>query len=141
MKKRPSILAVDDDQEMLRLLRRVLELEGYRVVVAADGKTALALQEECKPDLVLLDIIMPRLNGYQVLDLVRQQSNVPVIMLTANGDVTSLRQTLIAGADDYVTKPFRTSELLARIRAKLRRDGIGILQLEKSPTLEKTLQC
>ena len=121
MKTKQLILVADDDQEMLRMLNCILELEGYDVATAADGRQALALLEEYEPDLVLLDIIMPGLNGFQVLDLIRQRSNIPVIMLTARCEVTSLRDALALGADDYVRKPFRTRELLARIRAKLRR--------------------
>ncbi len=121
MKKRPCIMVVDDEQAVLRLLSRTLEPEGYGVVVAADGRSALELLEEHYPDLVILDIMMPGLDGFQVLNLIRQRSNVPVIMLTARCEVTALRDALSLGADDYVRKPFRTQELLARIRAKLRR--------------------
>jgi len=121
MKTKQLILVVDDDQEMMRMLNCILELEGYDVATAADGRQALALLEEYEPDLVLLDIIMPGLDGFQVLDFIRQRSDIPIIMLTARCEVTSLRDALALGADDYVRKPFRTRELLARIRAKLRR--------------------
>lgn len=117
-------MVVDDEQEILRLLKRTLESEGYGVVLAADGRSALAHLEEHKPDLVILDIMMPGLDGFQTLDLIRQRSNVPVIMLTARCEVTTVRDTLSLGADDYVRKPFHTRELLARIRAKLRRTGL-----------------
>jgi len=125
MKKRPYIMAVDDEQTILRLLNRTLEPEGYGVIVADNGRSALNLLEERTPDLVILDIMMPGLDGFQVLDLIRERSNVPVIMLTARGEVTTLRDALVLGADDYVRKPFHTQELLARIRAKLRRAGQG----------------
>jgi len=121
MKKRTRVMAVDDEQAILSLLKRTLEPEGYDVVVAADGRSALALLEKSKPDLVLLDIMMPGLDGFQVLDLIRQRSNVPVIMLTARLEATTVRDTLALGADDYVRKPFGKGELIARIRAKLRR--------------------
>ena len=121
MKRHQLILVVDDDQEMLRMLNRALELEGYGVAIAADGRAALILMEEQEPDLVILDIVMPELDGFQVLDLIRQRCNVPVIMLTARCEVTTLRDALVRGADDYVRKPFRTRELLARVQAKLRR--------------------
>jgi DNA-binding response OmpR family regulator len=121
MKKNQSILVVDDDREMLRLLSRTLELEGYDATIAADGKSAMALLEKYGPDLVVLDIMMPGVDGFQVLELIRQRSNVPVIMLTARCDLTSLCDAVVLGADDYVTKPFHTRELLARIKAKLRR--------------------
>ena len=131
MKRKQLILAVDDDEQMLRMLSRTLELEGYDVALATNGRTALTLLEECEPDLVILDIIMPGLDGFQVLDLIRQRSNVPVIMLTVRCEVTSLRDAIVLGADDYVRKPFYTRELLARIRAKLRRAGA---EVTPSPT-------
>jgi len=115
MKKRPYIMVVDDDQDMLRMLKHTLELEGYGVAVAADSRSALALLEERKPDLVILEITMPEVDAYQVFDLIRQRFNVPVIMLTTRNGVPSL------DVEDYMRKPFRTQELLARIRAKLRR--------------------
>ena len=123
MNERLLILVVDDDEDMRRLLHRVLELEGYDVAIAVNGRSALALMEERRPNLVILDIMMPELDGFQVLDLIRQRSNVPVIMLTARDEVVCLHQALVAGADDYVRKPFSTPELVARIKAKLRRAG------------------
>ncbi len=123
MKKHTCIMVVDDEQAILRMLTRTLEPEGYDVAVAADGSSALELLEDCRPDLVILDIMMPGLDGFQVLNLIRQRSNVPVIMLTARREVTTLRDALVLGADDYVRKPFGRGELLARIRAKLRRAG------------------
>ncbi|GAI69637.1 unnamed protein product, partial [marine sediment metagenome] len=83
MKKHPYIMVVDDEQEILRLLKRTLEPEGYHVIVADNGRAALSLLKEHGPDLVILDIMMPGLDGFEVLDLLRQHSNVPVIMLTA----------------------------------------------------------
>ncbi len=123
MKKQSSIMVVDDEQEILRLLKRTLEPEGYDVVTANGGVSALLLMEERRPDLVILDIMMPGLDGFQVLDLIRERSNIPVIMLTARGEVTTVRDALVLGADDYIRKPFYIRELLARIRAKLRRVG------------------
>ncbi len=121
MKKHTCIMVVDDEQAILRLLSRILEPEGYRVVVADNGSSALALLEEHGPDLVILDIMMPGLDGFEVLEFIRQRSDIPIIMLTGKQEATSVRDALISGADDYVKKPFRTRELLARIRAKLRR--------------------
>jgi len=121
MEKRPLILAVDDDELILKLLRINLALEGYHVATACNGVSALELLEEYEPELVILDIMMPGLDGFQVLDLIRQRCNVPVIMLTAKCEETTLRDALVLGADDYVTKPFSILELAARIRAKLRR--------------------
>jgi DNA-binding response OmpR family regulator len=115
------IMVVDDDREMLKLLNRTLELEGFDTVVVADGDSALTLMEEIKPDLVILDIIMPGLDGFQILDLIREHSNVPIIMLTAKHEVESLQRALLLGADDYISKPISTRSLIARIRAKLRR--------------------
>ena len=121
MKKRTHIMVVDDNHEMLRIVGRVLELEGYDVSTAPDGNSALALLEECMPDLVILDIMMPGLNGFQVIDRIRQCSNVPIIMLTAKHEVTLLQKALVIGADDYIRKPFDAQVLVARVRAKLRR--------------------
>lgn len=125
MEKHPCLMVVDDEPAILTLLKRTLEPEGYSVILADSGRTALALLEERRPDLVILDIMMPGIDGFQVLDLIRQRSNVPVIMLTARREVTSLSKALGLGADDYVRKPFGRGELLARIRAKLRRAGGG----------------
>ena len=121
MKKHPLILVVDDDQEILRILKRTLELEGYAVATAIDGKSAVTLMEKRAPDLIILDIVMPELDGFQVLDLIRQRCNIPVIMLTAKSEVTTVRDALALGADDYVRKPFCTQVLVARVQAKLRR--------------------
>ena len=133
MVEHPYVMVVDDDQDMLRILSRTLELEGFNVDVAANGSSALALMEECRPDLVVLDVMMPELDGFQVLNLIRQRYSIPVIMLTARCEVTSLQKALALGADDYVTKPFNVRILLARVRAKMRRAGSGVQQLEKNP--------
>lgn len=121
MKKRPYIMVVDDEREILRLLKRTLELEGLQVATAPDGPSALVLFQKHQPDLVILDIMMPGLNGFQLIDLIRQRSNVPIIMLTARCEVTALNFAIALGADDYVRKPFRVRELVARVKAKLRR--------------------
>ena len=124
MKRKQLILVIDDDKETLRMLTRVLELEGYEVATAGDGREALALLDLLEKhglSLVILDIIMPQLDGFHVLSLIRQHYSLPVVMLTAKREVSCLRQALAEGADDYVTKPFSTRELVARIRAKLRR--------------------
>jgi two-component system KDP operon response regulator KdpE len=126
MKKHSNIMVVDDEQTILRLLRRTLEPAGYDVIVTDNGRAALGLLEEHTPDLVILDLMMPGLNGFQVLNIIRQCSSVPVIMLTAKREVTTARDALLLGADDYVRKPFHPRELLARIRAKLRRAEIGV---------------
>lgn len=120
-KKQPFIMVVDDDEEIRKIVSRTLTLEGFDVATANDGISALALMEERKPDLVVLDIVMPGLDGFQVLDHMRKTSDVPVLILTGKCEINSLRQALVAGADDYVKKPFSTRVLVARIRAKLRR--------------------
>jgi len=115
------VLVVDDEEIIRNSLQRVLKEADYDVVTAANGQEALDKMSQLKIKLVLLDIKMPGLDGFQVLDLIRKSSNVPVIMLTAVKEVTTVRDTLSLGADDYVRKPFHTRELLARIQAKLRR--------------------
>jgi DNA-binding response OmpR family regulator len=120
-KERQRILVVDDDKEMLTILNRVLDLEGYDAVVVTDGDSALDTLKKISPDLVLLDVMMPGLDGFQTLDLIRERSNVPIIMLTAKHDIESLQKALFLGADDFVSKPFSSRALAARIHAKLRR--------------------
>ncbi len=119
------IMVVDDDQDMLKIINRTLEMEGYTVITASDGRAALALLEEHSPDLIILDVIMPELGGFQVLKLLRERSNVPIIMLTARREPLLVQKALVLGADDYVTKPFRPLVLMARVRAKLRRTQAG----------------
>ncbi len=121
MKRETRILVVDDEPQILDMLKCTLEDEGYEVDVAADGKSGLNLLTEHKPDLVLLDIRMPDLNGYQVLERIREKSEVPVIMLTGVLEPISVHHSVSLGADDYVRKPFNTRELLARIKNKVRR--------------------
>jgi DNA-binding response OmpR family regulator len=137
MDERQLIMVVDDDQEMLRLLNRTLKMEGFDAIVVTDGNSALNLMEEINPDLIILDIVMPGLDGFQTLNLIREHSNVPVIMLTAKHEVDTLKKALLLGADDYVKKPISTRSLIARIQAKLRRSRHEVSQpLKKnSPTL------
>ena len=120
MAKRPLVLAVDDEEPILKLLRVNLTAEGYDVITASDGIVALKLFKENIPDLLLLDIMMPDLDGMQILNRIRRTSNIPIIMITAKCEVTTLRDSLALGADDYVCKPFSIMELTARIRAKVR---------------------
>ncbi len=132
MNNRDCVMVIDDDIEMLEMLNRILELEGFDAIATVDGSSALAQLEETTPDLVILDIMMPGLDGFETLNLIRERSNVPVIMLTARHEIKSLQMALSLGADDYVIKPFSTRALIARIRAKLRRARPGFLQqLEK----------
>jgi len=115
------ILVVDDDVDMLELLQLALEQGGYQVLTVESGEQALNIFSSFKPDLVILDIIMPESDGYQVLTKIREFSNIPVIILTAIQDPTAVAQSLSLGADDYIRKPFSLQEFLARVRAKLRR--------------------
>src|SRR2546423_1509417 len=116
------ILIIEDELPMRTVLRDCLESEGYRVLTASDGESGLKLALEEKPDLILLDIMMPRLDGFAVgAELRRLNNPVPILMLTAKGQVEDRVRGLDAGADDYLVKPFSTEELLARVRALLRR--------------------
>ncbi|HXR64759.1 MAG TPA: response regulator transcription factor [Ktedonobacteraceae bacterium] len=115
------ILTADDDPQLLRLITRNLEFEGYEVAAASDGERALEQIEQLAPDLVLLDVMMPRMDGFTVTSLVREFSTVPIILITARGQDQDKVKGLDLGADDYLTKPFSVDELLARVRAVLRR--------------------
>jgi DNA-binding response OmpR family regulator len=119
--KKTTILAADDDPQLLRLMMRNLQLEGYEVLGASDGQQALALIESTPPDLVLLDVMMPKMDGFTVCYRVRESSSVPIIIVTARGQDQDKVRGLDLGADDYLTKPFSVDELLARVRAVLRR--------------------
>ena len=121
MPMKPRILVVDDESRIRRFVRMNLDLEGYDVIEAADGLEALARARDEIPDLVLLDVMMPDMDGFETLERLRSVSSVPVIMLTAKGDEDDRVRGLDLGADDYVTKPFSPRELLSRIRAVLRR--------------------
>jgi DNA-binding response OmpR family regulator len=121
--KKAVILVVDDDIRMLRMMKRMLELENFQTITANSGEAALKVFEKENPDLVLLDIMMPDMNGYTVCEHIREFSEVPIIMVTAMGDDKEKVEGLDIGADDYVTKPFSASELAARVRAILRRTG------------------
>ncbi len=116
-----KILIVDDDENICELLRLYLEKDGFSTIVAHDGKEALQLVQINNPDLILLDIMMPVLDGWQVCREVRKNSNVPIIMLTAKGETFDKVLGLELGADDYITKPFDSKEVVARIKAVLRR--------------------
>ncbi len=120
-KERKRILVVDDEQRMIDFIRMNLELDGYQVLQARDGATALEVIRTQLPDLVLLDIMMPELDGFETLRMLREFSSVPVIMLTAKGEEDDKVRGLELGADDYVTKPFGPRELSSRIKAVLRR--------------------
>jgi DNA-binding response OmpR family regulator len=117
------ILVVDDEQEIVKLARDYLERAGFRVLSASDGSTALAAARSEKPDLVVLDLNLPGMDGLDVCRTLRQESDVAIIMLTARVEETDRLIGLELGADDYITKPFSPRELVARVRAVLRRTG------------------
>jgi DNA-binding response OmpR family regulator len=119
--KKTTILTADDDPQLLRLVMRNLQLEGYDVITASDGQQALEQVEAQIPDLILLDVMMPKMDGFTVCHRVREFSAVPIIIITARGQDQDKVRGLDLGADDYLTKPFSVDELLARVRAVLRR--------------------
>ncbi|MBQ1202194.1 MAG: response regulator transcription factor [Loktanella sp.] len=126
-----KIMVVDDDSNICELLRLYLEKEGFETVIASDGEQALAAFDREKPDLILLDVMMPKLDGWQVCREIRKKSQCPIIMITAKGEVFDRVLGLELGADDYVVKPFETKEVIARIKAVLRRSGVGDAQRER----------
>lgn len=120
------ILIADDEADMVTGLRDNLQFEGYEVIVASDGEGALKAATEQSPDLVILDIMMPKMDGLEVCRRIRQAGfNIPIFMLTAKGQEIDIVRGLEMGADDYITKPFAVRELLARVKAGLRRTGAG----------------
>ena len=117
-----TILIIEDDPTMLRGLKDNFEFKGYTVVTASDGEAGLNAALDCKPDLILLDIMLPKINGYEICRLLREEKlDMPIIMLTAKGEESDIVLGLNLGADDYVTKPFSIKELMARANAFLRR--------------------
>ena len=125
------ILVVDDELRYQHLLRVNLEAENYKVSTAGDGEQAIELISSHRPDLVILDVMMPRLDGYTTCERIRQFSNVPIIMLTGKAEEDDRVRGLNAGADDYVAKPFSATELVARVRAVLRR-AVNIEQIAQT---------
>ncbi len=127
-----KIMVVDDDSNIGELLRLYLEKEGFTAIVKTDGEQALTAFDSDKPDLILLDVMMPRMDGWQVCRELRRRSSVPIIMITAKGEVFDRVLGLELGADDYVVKPFETKEVIARIRAVLRRCGVSDQKRERA---------
>jgi DNA-binding response OmpR family regulator len=125
MVRSQRILVVDDEPAIVRLVRATLQVDGYAVVTANRGEQALPLLEDERPDLVILDLMMPGMDGFETLRRIRSQSKVPVIMLTARASDADTLKGLQGGADDYVTKPFNPDELAARVAAVLRRSRGG----------------
>jgi two-component system alkaline phosphatase synthesis response regulator PhoP len=136
------ILIVDDEPKIVKQARDYLERSGFRVVTAGDGKTALAQARQERPDLIVLDLNLPQMDGLDVCRALRRESDVPIIMLTARVDETDRLIGLELGADDYITKPFSPRELVARVRAVLRRVRGGVHQpgLVRAGDLEIDLQ-
>ena len=137
-----KILAVDDEKRMVRFIQLNLEQDGFQVVTAYNGSEALEQVRTQLPDLILLDIMMPDINGFEVLKKIREVNTVPVIMLTAKGEEDDRIQGLELGADDYITKPFSPRELVSRIRAVLRRtesfkeDQIDLINVDDRLTID-----
>ena len=119
--ERRRILVVDDEERMIRFIRMNLEHDGYQVAEAFNGKQAIQRIRDVTPDLILLDVMMPDLDGFEVLEAIREFSNVPVIMLTAKGEEDDRVRGLEHGADDYIIKPFSPRELVSRVKAVMRR--------------------
>ena len=132
-----KIVVVEDDINIAELLRLYLEKDGFEVLIAHDGGEGLRLAESEKPDLVMLDIMLPIMDGWQVCRAIRKNSKVPIIMLTAKGETEDKVTGLEMGADDYIVKPFEVKELLARVHAVLRRTGEEVPQQGKKLTYDK----
>lgn len=123
-----SILIADDHEDILEILQRYVSKEGYSPILAHDGEEAILKLKECNPVLILLDVMMPKKDGFEVCRQIRESSNVPIIMITAKGEDGDRIMGLDIGADDYIVKPFSPAEVMARIRAVLRR--IDVLEEE-----------
>lgn len=121
MAERSRILVVDDETQITRVLKTTLTAQGYEVKTASDGESALDLAVDWLPDLIVTDLSMPRMTGIELCRSVRERSQVPIIVLSVRGEEKTKVDALDAGADDYITKPFSVNELLARVRANLRR--------------------
>ncbi|MFO7246777.1 MAG: response regulator transcription factor [Bacillota bacterium] len=140
----PRVLVVDDDAHIRELVRHFLDLEGYEVHEAAGGEEALAVLETVRVDLVVLDLMMPGMDGWTLCRELRSHGDVPILMLTARGETTDKVRGLELGADDYLVKPFDPQELVARVRALLRRYRIATSQVVEVGDLSldrKTYRC
>lgn len=127
-----TVLVVDDEQNIVNIIAFNLKKEGYEVLNAGDGEEAVEIVEKHQPDLILLDIMMPKMDGYEACRKIREKYNIPIIMLTARAEELDKVLGLEMGADDYVTKPFGTRELIARVKANLRRSVV-----KNEPAVEK----
>ncbi|MCP4002116.1 MAG: response regulator transcription factor [Gammaproteobacteria bacterium] len=133
----PCLMLVDDDAQLATMLHDFMELHGFKVVMVGDGETALDRLAEIKPDLIILDVMLPGMNGFDVLEKLRQTQDLPVIMLTARGEEQDRILGLMRGADDYLPKPFNPLELAVRVKAILKRAGgstkISVDELKTGP--------
>ena len=129
MRNRFRVLAIDDEPQALQLLRVVLDAEGFDVVVAQDPVGGLRTAYQSRPDIILLDVMMPNVDGFEVCRRLREMTDVPIIFITARGTIEDIVKGFYVGADDYVVKPFDSAELISRVKATLRRaserDGRG----------------
>ena len=125
-----KVLIVDDDKNICDLLRLYLEKEGYSVILSHDGEEAVVKFNALKPDIVLLDVMLPGLDGWQVCREIRKKSNIPILMITAKSDTFDKVLGLELGADDYIVKPFDSKEVIARIKALVRRTGQSPAEME-----------
>ena len=125
-----KVLIVDDDKNICDLLRLYLEKEGYSVILSHDGEEAVVKFNALKPDIVLLDVMLPGLDGWQVCREIRKKSNIPILMITAKSDTFDKVLSLELGADDYIVKPFDSKEVIARIKAVVRRTGQSPAEME-----------
>ncbi len=132
-----KIMVVDDENNICELIRLYLEKEGFTAILANNGEKALELFEREHPDLILLDVMMPKLDGWQVCREIRKKSSCPIIMLTAKGEVFDKVLGLDLGADDYIVKPFEAKEVIARIKAVLRRCGLDEQKKKKEVRFDK----
>ncbi|GCE20554.1 response regulator transcription factor [Dictyobacter kobayashii] len=137
--KKQTILVADDDPQLLRLVTRTLELEGFHVLNARDGEEALVMIEANPPDLVLLDVMMPHMDGFTACQRIREFSQIPIIIITARGRDDDKVRGLNLGADDYLTKPFSIEELVARVRAVLRRSQFVTLEQSQAARSKMTI--
>jgi two-component system, OmpR family, response regulator len=132
-----KVLIVEDDNNLLETIKYNFRKEGYEAVTASDGEIALEVARQEKPDLLILDIMLPKLNGFEVCRILRKETTVPILMLTAKADETDKIVGLEIGADDYMTKPFSMRELLARVRAMLRRSKMAETSgVENTPVIK-----
>lgn len=126
-----KILVVDDEPQIVELIESYLTKDGYQVIIASDGRQALELVRREQPDLILLDLMLPEIDGFDVCRILRKESSTPIIMLTARGEETDKIVGLELGADDYITKPFSPREVSARVKAVLRRLGPNAIHEDK----------